>query len=79
MIVENSTHENISQLDSNLDGTANAQDNILGRSLISTVRIMFVQCSEDLFNVCIMFFNKENSISFFLFIMIWKIWKKIDF
>ena len=61
MLVENSTHENISQQDGrDLDGTTNAQDSMLGRSLVSTVQVVFMQCSEELFKVCIKLKTTEN-------------------
>ena len=55
VLVENSTTENITQQDSTLDSTASAQDSMLGRSLVSTVQVVFMQCSQALFEVKLYF------------------------
>jgi len=50
-MVENSTAESITEQDSSMDSVASAQDSILGRSLVSTVQAVFMQCSKELFEV----------------------------
>lgn len=66
MLVENSTTESISEMDTLLGNATNIQESIISFGITSTVQTVLMQCSTKIFKVLKFFFKS----SLYVFVML---------